>query len=141
MADRDELLALAAQVVSAYLANNAVATGDVPKLIGEVYHAITKAEHAPATVASAEPSVSVKKSVTPGHLVCLECGKHFSMLKRHLATDHQLTAEQYRQKWNLPASYPIVAPEYAKVRSRLAKKIGLGRLPGNPGRKGRRAAR
>ena len=76
----------------------------------------------------------IKQSVKPGHIVCLECGKQFSMIKRHLTTDHQLTPEQYRKRWGLPASYPLVAPNYAKVRSALAKKIGLGRK-GMTGRK------
>jgi predicted transcriptional regulator len=127
MSNRDELLVLAAQVVSAHVANNTVAPGDVPKLINEVYRALADAGRGPTAAATAEPAVPVKRSVTPGHLVCLECGKLFSMLKRHLGTDHQLTPDQYRQKWDLAPSYPIVAPNYAKTRSALAKKIGLGR--------------
>ena len=127
MANRDELLVLAAHIVSAHVANNTVAPGDVPKLISDVYRALTDVGRASNAAASAEPAVPVKRSVTPGHLICLECGKHFSMLKRHLRTDHQLTPEQYRLKWNLPRSYPIVPPNYGKRRSALAKKIGLGR--------------
>jgi predicted transcriptional regulator len=76
--------------------------------------------------------------VTPGHIVCLECGKQFSIIKRHLAADHQLTPEQYRKRWELPLSYPIVTPNYAKVRSALAKKIGLGRKGAAPMKKGGR---
>jgi predicted transcriptional regulator len=127
MANRDELLVLEAQIVSAHVANNTVAPGDVPKLINDVYYALTDVGRASNAAVSAEPAVPVKRSVTPDHLICLECGKHFSMLKRHLRTDHQLMPDQYRQKWDLPSSYPIVAPNYAKTRSALAKKIGLGR--------------
>jgi predicted transcriptional regulator len=127
MTNRDELLVLAAQIVSAHVANNTVVPGDVPKLINEVYRALIDAGHPSNVAATAEPAVPVKRSVTPDHLICLECGKHFSMLKRHLGTDHQLTPDQYRQKWDLAPSYPIVAPNYAKTRSVLAKKIGLGR--------------
>jgi predicted transcriptional regulator len=130
MANRDELLVLAAQIVSAHVANNAVVPGDVPKLIDAVYHALSKVGRSPDTAPPADPAVSVKRSVTADHLVCLECGKHFSMLKRHLGTDHQLTPGQYRQKWGLPANYPLVAPNYARVRSSLAKKLGLGRDKG-----------
>jgi len=124
MADRAELLALASQIVSAHFANNRVATEDVPDLITAVYQALSNLGCVAETSVAAEPAVPVKRSVMAGHLVCLECGKHFSMLKRHLATDHQLTPEQYRQKWELPASYPVVAPNYAKIRSALAKEVG-----------------
>jgi predicted transcriptional regulator len=121
------LLSLVAQIVSAHAANNAVAADNLPKLINDVHRALAGAAQATATPPRGEPAVPVKKSVLADHLVCLECGKPFTMLKRHLATDHQLTPEQYRQKWDLPASYPIVSSNYAKVRSALAKKIGLGR--------------
>ena len=87
-----------------------------------------------------EPAIPVKRSVTAAHIACLECGKQFSMLKRHLNTDHQMTPDQYRQKWDLPRSYPMVAPDYAKTRSALAKKIGLGRAA-TPRKRGRKAAR
>jgi predicted transcriptional regulator len=137
MADRAELLALASQIVSAHFANNRVATEDVPDLITAVYQALSNLGCVAETSVAAEPAVPVKRSVMAGHLVCLECGKHFSMLKRHLATDHQLTPEQYRQKWELPASYPVVAPNYAKIRSALAKEVGLGKAKGrSPGAKG-----
>src|SRR5262249_32662398 len=123
----DLVLHLAAQVVSAHVANNAVQPGDLPKLIRDVHHAFANAGQAATVEPRGEPAVPIKKSVMAGYIACLECGKPFSMLKRHLMTDHQLTPEQYRQKWELPASYPLVAPDYAKVRSSLAKKIGLGR--------------
>ena len=123
----DFILSLAAQVVSAHVAKNAVSPEDLPQLIKDVHRALANAGQATVEPLRGEPAVAIKKSVTAAHLVCLDCGKHFSMLKRHLTTDHQLTPEQYRQKWNLPQSYPIVAPDYAKTRSALAKKIGLGR--------------
>ena len=123
----DFVLNLAAEVVAAHVANNAVAAEDLPKLIQNVHRALANAGRAANAAPQAEPAVPIKKSVLADHLVCLECGKSFSMLKRHLATDHQLTPGQYRQKWQLASSYPLVSPDYAKVRSSLAKKIGLGR--------------
>ena len=128
------LLSLAAQVVSAHVTNNKVAAEELPKLINDVHYALANAARSTEQPPKGEPAVEVKKSVRPDYLVCLECGKRFSMLKRHLATDHQLTPELYRQKWRLPATYPIVAPNYAKVRSTLAKKIGLGRKGSRPAR-------
>jgi len=123
----DFILGLAAQVVSAHVAKNAVSPKDLPQLIRDVHRALANAGQVPVEPPRSEPAIAIKKSVTAGHIVCLECGKHFSMLKRHLNTDHKLTPEQYRQKWSLPQSYPIVAPDYAKTRSALAKQIGLGR--------------
>ena len=138
MAD-ELLLGLAAQIVSAHVSHNTVQSVDLPKLINDVHRALASAgqETAPPR---GEPAVAVRQSVKSDHLVCLECGKHFSMLKRHLGNDHQLTPGEYRQKWDLPHDYPIVAPDYAKVRSRLAKKIGLGRksIDGMKRRSGRR---
>ena len=140
MAD-DAVLGFAAQIVSAHVGRNTVDPADLPKLINDVHRALSTAGQ-PVVPQRGEPAVSIRQSVKADHLVCLECGKHFSMLRRHLASDHQLTPDQYRRKWELPASYPIVAPDYAKVRSGLAKKIGLGRLPGKVRRKGgKRAAR
>src|SRR4051812_7826485 len=126
----DLVLNLAAEVVSAHVANNRVPAEDLPKLIQDVHRALATAGQAATAVPKGEPAVSVKKSLLADHLVCLDCGKPFAMLKRHLRTDHQLTPQQYREKWDLPSSYPIVAPDYAKKRSALAKKIGLGRKPG-----------
>ena len=138
----DFILSLAAQVVSAHVAKNPVSPEDLPQLIKDVHRALANAGQATVEPPRGEPAIAIKKSVTAGHLVCLECGKHFSMLKRHLTTDHQLTPEQYRQKWSLPQSYPIVAPDYAKTRSALAKKIGLGRKGPMQARKaGRKAKR
>jgi predicted transcriptional regulator len=140
MAEND-VLKFAAQIVSAHISRNAVSSTELSKLIVEVHRALTTAGE-PIETLRAEPAVAIRQSVKPDHLVCLECGKHFSMLKRHLATDHKLTPAEYRQKWDLPREYPIVAPEYALVRSRLAKKNGLGqKSEGRPtkkaGRKGR----
>ena len=137
----DFILSLAAQVVSAHVAKNPVSPEDLPQLIKDVHRALANAGQSTVEPLRGEPAVAIKKSVTAGHLVCLDCGKHFSMLKRHLTTDHQLTPEQYRQKWSLPQSYPIVAPDYAKTRSALAKKIGLGRKGPMQARKARGKAK
>jgi len=137
----DFILSLAAQVVSAHVAKNPVSPEDLPQLIKDVHRALANAGQSTVEPLRGEPAVAIKKSVTAGHLVCLECGKHFSMLKRHLNTDHQLTPEQYRQKWSLPQSYPIVAPDYAKTRAALAKKLGLGRKGPMQARKARGKAK
>jgi predicted transcriptional regulator len=127
MADRERTLRLAAEIISAHATNNAVPSAQLPALIQQVFSSLATVEQKTAEPAKPDPAVPIGQSVRAGHLVCLGCGKHFSMLKRHLMTDHQLTPAQYRQRWGLPASYPLVAPNYAKVRSALAKKIGLGR--------------
>ena len=127
--------ALTVQIVCAHIGNNTVSPTDLPKLINDVHQALVKAGE-PVAPPHGEPAVPVRQSVKADHLVCLECGQRFSMLKRHLRVDHQTTPVEYRRKWELPRSYPLVAPDYAKVRSGLAKKIGLGRLPGNAGREG-----
>jgi predicted transcriptional regulator len=127
MAERQALLALAANIVSAHVSNNAVALDQLPGLIRQVVNALATVEQATAAPTKPEPAVPVRRSVLPDHVVCLDCGKQFSMLRRHLMTDHKMTPEQYRQRWELPPSYPLVAPNYAKTRSALAKKIGLGR--------------
>ncbi|MGC1412685.1 MAG: MucR family transcriptional regulator [Acetobacteraceae bacterium] len=127
MAERPELLGLATEIVSAHVSHNAIAADQLPRLIQQVFNALATVEQVIAAPPQAEPAVPVKKSVLANHIVCLDCGKHFSMLKRHLMTDHKLTPEQYRQRWELPPTYPLVAPDYAKTRSSLAKKFGLGR--------------
>jgi predicted transcriptional regulator len=137
MAEREELLRLAAGIVSAHASNNALPADGLPALIQQVYSALATAQQSAATPPRPDPAVSVRASVHQDHLVCLDCGKHFSMLKRHLMADHQLTPDQYRQRWQLPPAYPIVAPGYAKTRSALAKSFGLGRK----GRTVRKAAR
>jgi predicted transcriptional regulator len=127
-----ELTAIVADIVSAYVGNNPVQPGDLPELIGSVYKSIGglsngRAVEEPQPLA---PAVPVKKSVTPDYIVCLEDGKKFKSLKRHLGVHYNLTPDEYRAKWGLPASYPMVAPNYAAARSSLAKKMGLGRKPG-----------
>ena len=125
----DMLIELTADVVAAYVSNNPVPTGDLPSLIAEVHAALGKVENA-AKTAQAErpkPAVNPKKSVHDDYIVCLEDGKKFKSLKRHLMSHYGLTPEQYREKWGLEATYPMVAPNYAAARSKLAKKMGLGR--------------
>lgn len=127
------LLALTADIVAAHVANNAVPLAEVGGLIAKVHRALAGLG-APAAEPELEqaPAVSVRASVKPDHIVCLEDGKKFKMLKRHLMTDHGLTPAEYRAKWNLPAGYPMVAPDYAEQRRSLAVKIGLGRKKGEP---------
>jgi predicted transcriptional regulator len=135
------VLSLTAQIVAAQVANNRIDPADLPKMINDVHRALANAGQSTAAPPRAEPAVDIKRSVRNDHIVCLECGKHFSMLKRHLSTDHQLTPHEYRQKWGLPPTYPIVAPDYAKTRSALAKKIGLGRKAVSRKKAGRKSAR
>jgi predicted transcriptional regulator len=137
----DSVLSLAVQIIAAHVANNRVDPVDLPKLINDVHRALANAGLSTAAPPRAEPAVDIKRSVRNDHIVCLECGKHFSTLKRHLNTDHQLTPQEYRQKWGLPPTYPIVAPDYAKTRSALAKKIGLGRKAASRKKAGRKSAR
>ncbi len=119
---------LAADIVSAYVSNNSVPSGDLPSLISDVHLALTKVGNGAAEVPAEapKPAISVKKSITPDYIICLEDGKKFKSLKRHLRTQYDMTPEQYREKWGLPADYPMVAPNYAKARSELAKEMGLG---------------
>ena len=119
---------LTASIVSAYVSNNSVPTADLPALIGQVHAALTRVSsgHGDAPSEPPKPAVSVKKSITPDYIVCLEDGKKFKSLKRHLRTQYNMTPEQYREKWGLAADYPMVAPNYAEARSQLAKKMGLG---------------
>ena len=127
MADREQLMTFATEIVSAHISNNAIASDQLPTLIQQVFNTLATVEQKTAQPSRPDPAVPIKQSARPDYIVCLECGKHFSMLKRHLTTDHQLTPQQYRMRWELPASYPLVAPNYGKVRSALAKKFGLGR--------------
>jgi predicted transcriptional regulator len=125
-----DILSLTAQIVSAHVSHNSVPANAVPSLIQEVYRTLTSIERGPAPVAERpEPAVPVKKSITPDYIICLEDGKKLKMLKRHLKTSFNLTPDQYRERWGLGADYPMVAPRYAKHRSSLAKKIGLGTAP------------
>jgi predicted transcriptional regulator len=128
----DQVLSLAAQIVSAHVKNNEVPTNELPALIQSVYATLTQAGVQTPEPEKQEPAVPIKKSVFADHIVCLEDGKKLKMLKRHLHTSYGLTPEQYRAKWNLPASYPMVAPSYAEKRSMLAKSLGLGRKPAAP---------
>ena len=127
MAEREELLQLAVDIVSAHVSNNSLPTDQLPKLIQQVFSTPGDRATERCGTIEPEPAVSVRASVRQDHRVCLDCGKHFSMLKRHLMTDHRLTPDQYRQRWQLSPTYPIVAPAYAKTRSALAKRSGLGR--------------
>jgi MucR family transcriptional regulator, transcriptional regulator of exopolysaccharide biosynthesis len=119
---------LTAEIVSAYVSNNPVPAADMPGLINQVHAALLRVSggHADAQPEPLKPAVSVKKSITPDFIVCLEDGKKFKSLKRHLRTQYNMTPEQYREKWTLPADYPMVAPNYAAARSQLAKQMGLG---------------
>jgi predicted transcriptional regulator len=119
---------LTAEIVSAYVSNNTVAAGDIPGLINQVHAALTRVSGGPVEAPSEplKPAVSLKKSVTPEYIVCLEDGKKFKSLKRHLRTQYNMTPEQYREKWGLNPDYPMVAPNYAAARSELAKQMGLG---------------
>jgi predicted transcriptional regulator len=126
--EQSGLIELTAEIVSAYVSNNTVAAGDVPGLIGDIFSALSRAGTGAPSAPSepAKPAVNPKKSITADYLVCLEDGKKFKSLKRHLRTMYNLSPEQYREKWGLPADYPMVAPNYAEARSRLAKEMGLG---------------
>ncbi|MBW6398534.1 MucR family transcriptional regulator [Roseomonas sp. HJA6] len=125
-----ELLGLTAQIVSAHVSHNPVPAAELPGLIQEVFRTLSGVGSRPAPEPERpQPAVPVKKSITPGYLICLEDGKKLKMLKRHLKTAYNLSPEQYRERWGLPPDYPMVAPDYAKHRSSLAKKIGLGTTP------------
>mgnify|MGYP000114964751 CR=1 FL=1 len=125
---KTELIDLAADVVSAYVSNNTVPTSDLAALIGDVHQALVKAATGALEPVKEElkPAVPVRRSVTPDYIVCLEDGKKFKSLKRHLRTHYDLSPEEYREKWGLATDYPMVAPNYAAARSALAKKMGLG---------------
>lgn len=119
---------LAADIVSAYVSNNSIAPSDLPALIGDVHAALLRVSAGPAMIAAEplKPAVSARRSVHEDYLICLEDGKRFKSLKRHLRSQYNMSPEQYREKWNLPADYPMVAPNYAKARSQLARDMGLG---------------
>jgi predicted transcriptional regulator len=131
MVTNDEVnhIELTTEIVSAYVSNNSIAAGDLAQLIGEVHAALTRVSSGAPVEVKAEaqkPAISPKKSIAPDFIICLEDGKKFKSLKRHLRTQYNLSPEQYREKWGLPADYPMVAPNYAEARSRLAKEMGLG---------------
>lgn len=125
---KDDIVELTASIVSAYVSNNTVVAGELPSLISFVHEALSKASSKNGTVERDDlrPAVPVKKSVTEDYIICLEDGKKFKSLKRHLRTHYNLSPEEYRDKWSLPHDYPMVAPNYAAARSQLAKKMGLG---------------
>ena len=126
--EQDNLIELTAEIVSAYVSNNSVASADITSLISDVHSALSRTANGAAEPEPEpqKPAVSVRKSITPDYIVCLEDGKKFKSLKRHLRTHYDLTPEEYREKWGLPSDYPMVAPNYAKARSNLAKQMGLG---------------
>lgn len=130
MADQvntSELLSLTTNIVAAHVSNNTVAVGDLPALIRDVYQTLSSVGgSAEKESERPTPAVPIKKSVTPEFIICLEDGKQLKMLKRHLKTAYNMTPEEYRERWDLPADYPMVAPNYARQRSKLAKQIGLG---------------
>ncbi len=128
---QEELVEFAADIVSAYVSNNPVQQGDLPELIQSVYTSMAALASAngEAQAEAPTPAVSIKSSVKKDHIVCLECGKKFKSLKRHLATNHDMLPEDYREKWGLSSTYPMVAPNYAEQRSEMAKQLGLGRKP------------
>ena len=129
MDNKNKLVELAAEIVAAYVGNNPVPQAELPKLIGEVYRSLESAVGGEALKdeqGELRPAVNVRKSVTSEYIICLEDGKKFKSLKRHLRTHYSLSPEQYREKWGLPADYPMVAPKYAEARSSLAKRMGLG---------------
>jgi predicted transcriptional regulator len=123
---RDAILALTAQIVSSHVVKNKVEPDRLPELIREVYRTLVTMQGESSEGSRPKPVVALSRSVFPDHVVCVECGKKMKMLKRHLMTDHKLTPDQYRTRWGLPANYPMVAANYAKIRSTLAKQIGLG---------------
>ncbi len=134
--NRADLLKMTAQIAAAYVGKNTVASSQLPEVIRAVYASMAGLDSPSTPVGAPKPAVAPKKSITPDYIICLEDGKKLKMLKRHLRTAYGMTPEQYRQKCGLPADYPMVAPNYAEQRSVSAKKIGLGRKPGQT-RRGR----
>lgn len=127
----ETLITLTSDIVAAHVSNNNVAVEDVPALITSIYGALSSLGHGASTPEPRpDPAVSIRSSVKKDHIVCLDCGKKMKMLKRHLNTEHGLSIDEYRARWELPGDYPMVAPDYAETRRDLAVKIGLGRQPG-----------
>lgn len=125
--DHTDLLTFTTEIVSSHLANNQVAADEIPGLIQKVYKTLANVNgEGSAMTERPQPAVPIKKSVTPDYIICLEDGKKLKMLKRHLKTAYNMTPEEYKERWGLPADYPMVAPNYAQQRSKLAKEIGLG---------------
>ncbi len=135
---KETLITLTSDIVAAHVSNNDVAVTDLPGLITNVYNALANlGETVVVEEAKPQPAVAIRNSVKPDYIVCLEDGKKLKMLKRYLRTNYDMSPEDYRARWGLPADYPMVAPNYAETRRDLAKKIGLGRKPGTIVRKGR----
>ncbi len=134
--DRSELLEMTADIISAYVGNNSVAAGELPGLIANIHAALSQVSTGAveATPEPKEPAVPIRKSISPDFLICLEDGRKFKSLKRHLRTKYDMSPEEYRAKWGLPKDYPMVAPNYAKARSELAKQMGLGQGGRKPAR-------
>lgn len=134
-----ELIRMTSSIVAAYLSNNPLPTSQISEIISVTHNALKQLNSGEANkpVEPQKPAISVRRSVTPEYIVCLEDGKKLKMLKRHLRTAYQMTPEEYRTKWGLPSDYPMVAPNYAAQRSEFAKKIGLGKGASKRGRKSR----
>ncbi len=125
-ANKTELLECTTSIISAYVANNTIPKENLVALIADTFKSLAQLGRAAAPVDDLKPAVPIKRSVQPDHIICLEDGKKFKSLKRHLMTYYNMTPQDYREKWGLPGDYPMVAPDYALARSQLAKKIGLG---------------
>ncbi|MDG2313450.1 MAG: MucR family transcriptional regulator [Alphaproteobacteria bacterium] len=125
--DSDDLLKFTVEIIAAHVSNNTLPASELPQLISQVHSSLSDTGKSMGTRERPTPAVSIKKSITPDYLVCLEDGKKLKMLKRHIKTAYDLTPGQYRERWGLAADYPMVAPNYAKRRSNLAKEIGLGK--------------
>ena len=144
--NNSQMIELTADLISAYVSNNPVPVSELPALINQVHQSLSGLSTGAVAVKeeAKTPAVSIKKSITPDYLICLEDGKRFKSLKRHIGVHYNLTPDQYREKWNLPRDYPMVAPAYAAARSELAKKMGLGRKPApapvEPVKRGRKKA-
>jgi len=127
---KEDLIAWTAKIVASHLRKNSVAVSDLPDAIKDVYRSLEAVSGSPASQQDNRPAVTIRRSVTPDYIVCLEDGRKLKILKRHLRTAYNMTPEEYRKKWGLPADYPMVSPNYARQRSALAKKIGLGNSRG-----------
>ena len=140
MEEKAEIIEMTAEIVAAYVENNNISTGDLPALIQSVHRALTSVASGGEAVEPApkEPAVPVRRSITQDFLICLEDGRKFKSLKRHLRTKYNMSPEEYRAKWNLPKEYPMVAPNYARARSELAKQMGLGQGGRQAARGGKR---
>lgn len=141
MEDSETLVTLTADIVAAHVSNNSVAISDLPLIIRSVHDALAGLGIVETAEVKQEPAVSIRASVKPDHLVCLEDGKKMTMLRRHLATDHNMTPDEYRAKWNLPSDYPMSAPNYTEKRREIAKQSGLGTKGRGGGRKPAACAR